>query len=385
VSTVGDQMQAVAIAWHIYVLTGSALQLGLVGATRAIPFLLLTLIGGALADVMDRRHLLLWVQMVRISSSAWLIVATLTGHESALTLYAVTFLNGAAQAFDGPARQALVTNVVPAEELASAYNLTTLLRQLATIFGPGIGGVLIGTVGLGWTYLANGVSFLVLTFAVLAMRAVVREAPTQRTSWALVVGGLQYAAAQPLVLWPLLIDFTTRAIGTSRGLLPIFAKDIFLVGPEGLGWMNAALSGGAVLGSLFLGARGRIKRPLPIMLCAYSAEVLCLVSLGLSRVFWVAIIILMCQGVANVFGEVPRVTMVQLSTPDELRGRVSALAWMFTAGGPQLGQLSSGALASEFGAPGAAVIGGSAAFLTVMIFGLPLLRRRNDPIAAVAT
>src|SRR6266571_884928 len=208
VSTVGDQMQVVAIAWHVYVLTGSALQLGLVGAARAVPFLALTLVGGAVADVTDRRRVLLWVQGLRMVTSGWLIFETMTGAGSVLTLYVVTFAMGAAQAFEGPARQALVTNVVPADELANAYTLNTLLRQGALIAGPGIGGLLIGGVGLGWTYIANGLSFLVLSAAVLAMRPVPRTPSESRTNWDLVMGGLRYAVAQPLVLWPLIIDFS---------------------------------------------------------------------------------------------------------------------------------------------------------------------------------
>src|SRR5262249_42663193 len=159
--------------------------------------------------------------------------------------------------------------------------------------------------------------------------------------------------------------------GNSRALLPIFAKDVFLTGPQGLGWMNAALSGGAVLGGLFLSARGRTQRPVPMMLAGYCGEALGLFCLGLSHYFWLAVVALTGTGLANVMAEVPRVTLVQLSTPDELRGRVSALAWMFTAGGPQLGQLEEGAMASLLGAPGAAVVGGSAAFLSVLLFGLP--------------
>jgi MFS family permease len=377
VSTVGDQMQVVAIAWHVYVLTGSALQLGLVGAARAIPFLALTLIGGALADVLDRRQVLLWVQLLRVSTSAWLIFETMTGAGNVLTLYVVTFATGAAQAFEGPARQALVTNVVPPDELANAYTLNTLLRQMALILGPGIGGLLIGGVGLGWTYVANGLSFLVLTGAVIAMRPVPRAVSGARTTWDLVMGGLRYAAAQPLVLYPLIIDFTTRALGSSRGLLPIFAKDIFAVGPEGLGWLNAAVSGGAVFGGLLLGARGAVKRPVPLLLAAYGAEALGLVCVGLSSSFYVALAALFGMGVANVMAEVPRITMVQLSTPDELRGRVSALSWMFTAGGPQLGQVDSGILASALGAPGASIAGGLAAFMSVVLFSGPLIKRRD--------
>jgi hypothetical protein len=386
VSSVGDQIQVVAIAWHIYVLTGSPLQLGLVGLARAVPYLSLTLIGGAVADTVDRKRLLLITQTFQMVTSAWLIVATMTGEVSQFTLYAVTFLSGAAQAFDLPPRQALTTNVVPREELANAFTLSTLLRQTSTVVGPGVGGVLIATVGLGWSYAANGISFLVLTVAVLAMGPVQAAARQEGSRWELVLGGLRYALRQPLVLWPLLMDFSTRALGSARGLLPIYAKDVFLVGPQGLGWLNAALSFGAVAGGLVLGARGRPKQPVTLMMCAYGAEAIGLVCLGLSPIFQVALGVLFCMGVANVLAEVPRVTMVQLSTPDELRGRVSSLTYMFTYGGPQIGQMDSGAVASVVGAPGAAIIGGILGILAVLGLSVPLrghqkLADQQAPIA----
>jgi len=385
VSTVGDQIQVVAISWHIYVLTGSPLQLGLVGVVRAVPFLVLTLIGGAIADTVDRRKVLLATQGFQMAVSAWLVIETFAGTASELTLYAVTFLTGAAQAFDIPTRQALVTNVVPEDELAGAYNLNTLLRQVSMILGPGVGGVLIGQVGLGWSYAANGISFLLLMGSVLAMRPV-PVAGGRRTTWDMVVGGLNYALRQPLVRGPLIVDFLTRSLGSSRGLLPIFAKDVFNAGPEGLGLLNSALSIGAVAGGLALGARGTIRRPVPVMLAGYAAEAIGLVCLGLAPAFGMAIVALFGMGIANVVGEVPRVTLVQLSTPNELRGRVSALAYMFTYGGPQFGQLDSGALAEAFGPNPAAVIGGLLALAAVAIFGAPLLRKTTpNTEPAVAT
>jgi len=373
----------VAIAWHIYVLTGSALQLGLVGVARAVPYLSLNLIGGAVADTIDRKRLLIYTQTFQMATSAWLIVSTMTGGANELTLYAVTFLSGAAQAFDLPPRQALTTNVVPADELANALTLNTLLRQTSSIVGPAIGGVLIATVGLGWSYTANGISFVALTVGVLLMRPVRITRTNRASTWELVVGGLKYAMSQPLVRWPLLLDFTTRGLGNARGLLPIFAKDVFDVGPVGLGWLNAALAFGAVAGGLVLGARGQPKHPVPLMLGAYAAEAIGLIGVGLSPTFWLALVLLGLMGIANVLGEVPRITLVQLSTPDELRGRVSALAYMFTYGGPQLGQLESGAVASFAGAPIAAVVGGTAAILAVFGFSLPL-RQHMRPAEAPA-
>ena len=223
ISVVGDQIQVVAIAWHIYVLTGSALQLGLVGLARAVPYMTLTMVGGAVADSMDRRRMLVWTQAFQMIVSGWLVYATFSGNVNAGILYVVTFLGGAAQAFDQPARGALVPNVIPPEELSNGFAMMTLLRNTTMIIGPGIGGVLIATVGLSWSYAANGISFLGLMAAVLLMTPIRLRAAASGSNWDKVVGGLRFALAQPLVLMPLLIDFATRISGGSRALLPILS------------------------------------------------------------------------------------------------------------------------------------------------------------------
>jgi predicted MFS family arabinose efflux permease len=377
VSAIGDQIQTVAIAWHIYTLTGSALQLGLIGIARLVPFLCLTMLGGAVADVADRKRLLLCTQAFQIATSTWLVFETLTGSVGAFTLYAVTLLSGAALAFDSPGRQALLPNMVPAEELPSALTLNTLLRQSAQIVGPGIGGVLMATVGLGWTYAANAISFLALMGALLAMGPIPGVLASRRVTWELFVGGLQHVAREPLARWPLAIDLVTRGVGNSRALLPIFAKDVFAVGPQGLGVMNATLSLGAVAGGLLLGVRRPSQRPVRLLVAAYGAEAVAVFSLGLSPTFAVALIPLFCAGVANVLSEVPVTTMIQLATPDQLRGRVSAFSNMVMYSGPSMGQMEGGAVASVLGAPGAAMFGGCAALAAVALLSLPLFRHRE--------
>ena len=377
ISTVGDQIQSVSIGWQMYVITGSPLQLGLVSAVRAVPFIVLSMFGGAVADAVDRRRMLFITQGVSMSIAVWLVAATILGRVDAITLYAATFLGGAAQAFDQPARQALVVNTVPAEELSNAFTVNTLLRQVTLIFGPAVGGLIIGAFGLGWSYGANAISFLALMSAVVLMRPVQVVRAVVGSNWERVVGGLRFGLAQPMVLVPLLVDFVTRCVGARRGLLVIFAHDVFRVGPQGLGWLNTADSLGAVAGGLVLGGVGsRLGRPVLVMMLAYAAEGLAVLGLGLSPSFYVALPVLFAAGVANVVAEVPRLTIVQLVTPDEMRGRVSALSGLFTNGGPQLGQLEAGAVASAVGAPLAATIGGSLMVIATLIFAVqPVMRR----------
>jgi MFS family permease len=377
ISVIGDQMQSIGIAWHAYVLTQSPLQLGLLGLCRAAPFMGLSFFGGALADSMDRKRLLILTQSVQMVITAGLVVATASGHVTIWLLYIVTFLGGGASAFDSPARQAIVPNLVPRPEMAGAMTFQTLLRRTAMIVGPGAGGLIIGRFGLTWTYFANAVSFLAVVAAVLVLAPI----PTMRAAaapyWQRLTAGLQFARREPLVIWPMLMDFMTRGCGSTNTLLPVFAGSVFFVGAEGLGLLSASLSAGALLTGLVMSSLPTVRHPLAWMMAAYAAEGLCFAGLGFSRTFGVAIVALFMKGVANLIGEVLRLTVMQLKTPDEVRGRVTALSGIFDVGGPQIGGLDSGAIAEVIGPVGAAITGGLASASIAIAFAFaPGLRER---------
>src|SRR5581483_7437762 len=301
-----------------------------------------------------------------------LMITTATGRVNVALLYGVTFMSGAAMAFDTPARQAIVPNVVPRRELAAALTLMALMRQVSFIAGPGIGGLVIARFGLAPDYLGNALSFLAVVIAVVMLKPIPRV-PLEGVSsnWDRLLGGVRFARRQPLVLLPMLLDFFTRLACNSRGLLPIFARDIFLTGAEGFGWLNSALSGGAVLGGLLLGRARQAKHPIALMACAYLTEGLFIAGMAVAPTFGLAIVALVLVGIANVYGEVLRNTVLQLKTPDELRGRVTALSNIFDSGGPQLGQVRAGAVANVIGPVGSAVWGGLAA--TAIAIGFVLL------------
>lgn len=377
VSSIGDQMQTIGIAWHAYVLTNSPLQLGLLGLARAIPFMFFSLIGGALADSMDRKRLLILTQACQMALTGGLVLATVTNQVTIWLLYAVTFLGGAASAFDSPARQAIIPNLVPREEVAGAMTLLTLLRRTAMIVGPGVGGLVIGRFGLGWNYFGNALSFLAVVVAVLLLGPVPQIQAPRGSNWQKLTAGLSFARREPLVIVPMLMDFVTRGCGSTNTLLPIFAKDVFLAGAEGFGVLSAAMSAGALAAGLALGSMRPVRRPLVVMMAAYASEGLFFAAVGLSGTFTVALVALFLKGVANVIGEVLRVTVMQLQTPDEVRGRVTALSGIFDVGGPQIGGLDSGVVADFFGPVAAAVGGGVAgAALAVGFAFVPGLRQR---------
>jgi len=376
ISTIGDQMQSVAIAWQIFVLTDSSLHVGLVGLSRVVPFLLLSFIGGAVADIVSRKKLILVTQSILMASTIALVLATAAGTVTPGFIYAISVISGAASAFDGPARQSILPNLVPRTELANAMTLHTILRQTATIIGPGIGGIVIGLFGLAATYAINVGSFLAVILALILMSVVPAPKRGSVKGWDTVLGGLRYVRGEPLVLAPLLLDFVVTCLRSYRSVLPVFARDILAVGPQGLGLLHSAGSVGALATGITMGAIGDIKHKFAVMILAYASQGLFLIGFGLSSTFWISLLMLAGYGVGNVVSEVMRNTIVQLKTPDNLRGRVSALSSMFTSGGPQLGQVQMGAVASLLGPIGATIVGGIGVILACAGFATtPAMRR----------
>ncbi|HEX9879691.1 MAG TPA: MFS transporter [Candidatus Binatia bacterium] len=385
VSTMGDQMQTVAIGWHIFILTDSSLQVGLVGLSRVIPFLLLSFIGGAMADRVSRKRLILCTQSVLMLTTVSLTAATVTGLVTPGFIYIVSVISGAATAFDGPARQSILPNLVPRNEVSNALTLQSLLRNTAQILGPSVGGVVIGMFGLGWTYGVNVATFLGVITALLLMSVV--PAPKGRASrgWDAVLGGFYFVRNEPLILLAILLDFCVTLLRSYRVLLPVFVRDVLVLGPEALGALHSAGAIGALGGAAVLGSIGDMRHKIALMIGAYAIQGVFLIGFGFSGTLPMAFLMLAGFGIGNVVSEVLRNTYVQLRTPDELRGRVTALGAMFTAGGPQLGQVNLGALASLYGPIPAAFLGGTGAVLVCVGFALlpPMRRGMKDERAGI--
>ncbi len=376
VSTMGDQMQTVAIGWHIFTLTDSTLQVGLVGLFRVVPFLLLSFIGGALADRVSRKKLILATQSVLMLPTLALAIGTATGMVTPGFIYVVSAISGAASAFDAPARQSILPNLVPRNELANALTLNSINRQTATVAGPGLGGLVIGFLGLAPTYAINVATFMAVILALLLMSVIPAPRRGAGRRWDDVLGGFHFVRKEPLVLLPLTVDLVVTLMRSYRVLLPVFVRDVLGLGPEALGLLHSAGSVGALAGAAVLGAIGDIRHKIAVMLLAYAAQGVFLIGFAFSPTLPISFLMLMGYGVGNVVSEVMRVTLVQLRTPDDLRGRVTALASMFTSGGPQLGQVNLGALATLLGPVGAAILGGSGVVLACAGFALlPPLRR----------
>jgi MFS family permease len=359
ISGIGSQLTSVAMAWQIYEMTNSPLQLGITGLFRAAPIILFSLTGGWLADRMDRRRLLIVTQIVAMLLSLVLAVLTDSGRVKVWHIYAVTFLSTAVMTFDQPARSAMIPSLVPREHLATAFALNITLRQAAFLAGPFIGGVLIAWAGLSWSYYIDAASFLGVIVCLFYMR--VRQSdkpPVREPALKSMQEGFSFVWDNSAILGLLVMDTCVSFFGAYRAMMPVFARDILGVGPTGLGVLLGAPALGALIGSsVVMGWSGLSRKPrliIPITLC-YTFG---LVLFGLSHWFALSFAIALILGAVDSIGETLRMTIIQLLTPDELRGRVQGLVHVFVIGGPFMGHAQIGLMASAFGAPGAVVAGG---------------------------
>jgi MFS family permease len=381
ISITGSQMQIVAVDWHIYELLrgqvysisllgwkidlqAEALGLGSLGLVRILPIIIFGLLGGMLADTRDRRRLMMWTQAAAALISTLLAVITLTGHETVALIYLLTAAGGAAIAFDNPARQALVPNLVPREHLTNAVSLNTLLWQIATIVGPALAGLLVGMLNIGLVYALNALSFGAVLTALWLMHyrgQVVTE--NKGLKWSALIEGLRFTYRSRLIWSTMLLDFFATFFSSARTMLPIVASDILGVGVLGYGLLATAQPVGAVLAGAILALRRDIYRQGVVLLTSVAVYGLATVLFGLSTVFFLSYLLFGLTGAGDTISTVIRGTLRQMMTPDNLRGRMTGVNMIFFMGGPQLGELEAGLVAAVFGAPFAIVTGGLATIL----------------------
>jgi MFS family permease len=364
VSFSGTMMQSAAILWHVSLLVPEdrkALALGMVGLVRIVPIITFSLVSGVVADVLDRRKLMLVTQGVMATFAGALALLTFRGLNVIWPIYLLAALGSAAAAFDGPARQSLVPNLVPREHLANAIGLTTIMMQLASVAGPSLAGVVIAALGVAWAYLFNAVSFLVVIAALLLMRNVRAAGAAQPTeiSFKAAIEGLHFVFSAAMIRSTMLLDFFATFFSSATALLPIFAQDILHVGAHGYGWLYAAPSVGALAASGgMVRLVDRIHRRGRVLLWAVAAYGAATVVFGVSRSFWLTFACLALTGAADTVSMVLRNIIRQMTTPDRLRGRMTSVNMIFFMGGPQLGELEAGLVANWFGAPLSVVSGG---------------------------
>jgi MFS family permease len=411
ISTTGTQMQSVALHWHVYLLTHSPLALGMVGLTRVIPVIVFSLWGGIVADRADRKKVMFATQASMAVLSAALAALTFAGRETVLGLYTLNALLAAASAFDNPARQALIPRLVPREHLPGALSLNLTMFQAALIIGPGLAGLLIaghGAVGapahlagagagqetaiLALIYALNALSFVAVLFALMTMRtsgAVVVEGGAHEPPLAALRAGLRFVLTTPIMVWTMGLDFLATFFAGSMSLLPIIADQVLHVGAAGYGWLVAAPAVGALLGSLYTSVWPLARRQGVVLLWSVAAYGVATIVYGLSRSFVLTLIALAGTGLADLVSTVVRQTLRQLLTPDHLRGRMTSVSMIFFMGGPQLGEMEAGLVASLFasavtGVTVSVVSGGLATVVitAVVAAATPLVRRYEPPRSA---
>jgi MFS family permease len=376
-SSVGSQFTQVAMAWQIYELTDSPLQIGLIGLARAAPQMIVLLFGGLLADAMNRRKLMMVTQASLFFVSSALALLTLAGRVTPLKLYGVTMLLALFSSLEVPSRQSIVTNLVPADHLSRALAIYSTQRQVATIAGPSIAGIVLAVGGPAVCYAVDAISWLVM----LASLTLIRTELPERGGWRTITlsslsEGFRFVWVHPVIFPFLMMDFGANIFGTMRSLFPIYARDILAVGPKGLGLLYAASAAGALIGAFGYGLWGPVRQAGRWILVGVTIYGLCLLLFATSHFFWLSVLLLVGSGIGDTISAVLRATINQLSTPDELRGRMASINSIFTNSGPQLGQFQVGALAAVIGAEFASMTGALVILLIVAVLaiGFPQVR-----------
>ena len=367
-----------SIAWHVYSLTHSAFHLGMIGLVQFVPALLLTLVGGVVADTYDRKRVINLAQLVTLSAGALLWVATGRGDVSVQTLYVTVFCISCALAFETPARMALLPSLIPREIFPRAVTLSSTNQALAFATGPALGGLVIAAAGVRAAYAAYVVLLALAFISMFMLRAGERgSGPRRGISLSAIAEGLAFVWSKPVVLGCMTLDMFAVIFGGASALLPIFANDILGVGARGYGLLTSSLEIGALAMSLMLILRKPVRRAGRVLLLTVAVFGLTTVVFGLSRSFPLSVAAYMLAGMADQVSVVMRSTAIQLSTPDELRGRVSAVSMVFIGASNQLGAVESGLVASFTSATFAVVSGGLGCLLVVawVAWRLPALRR----------
>lgn len=393
ISLAGSNMQLAAIHWHIRELTGEPdpLALGGIGLARILPVIVFSLVGGAVADTLNRRRILFSTQGILALQALVLALLTFSDDISIWIIYLLTAVQAAVVAFDLPARQAMVPNLVPREDLPSAFSLSSIAFNAGAMAGPVLGSLVIEHFGLGWVYLINAVSFL----AVILALALIGHVPQEKThangvNLGAVWDGVKFIFSQKLILSTMVMDFIATFFASANTMMPIVARDILRVGVMEYGWLTMAQSVGSVIAGLVVSQVKRINRQGWLFLGAVVVFGAATILFGLTRSLVVALTALFVIGAADAVSTIIRNTIRQLATPDHIRGRMTSVNQIFFLGGPQLGEVEAGIVAALFGVPFAIVSGGIGCILGVFIvvWKWPLLSRYDghepQPVPAMA-
>jgi MFS family permease len=384
-ASLSSLMLGVAVGWHVYDLTHSAFALGMVGLAQFLPALLLALPGGLAADRFERRTILLLGSSLQVVVALLLLAVSLVPGAGAGWIFSIVALVGVGQAFLGAASQSLVPFLVSKEEFPRAVAWSSSTFEIATIAGPAIGGFLYAF-GPACVYAVSAGCYACSVLLISRIRVHLRVAAPAKPGFEGILTGLRFVFSRPTILGAISLDLFAVLFGGATALLPIYARDILGVGPWGLGLLRSAPAVGAAAVAFVLAQRPLARRAGARMLICVALFGCLTVVFGLSRSFLLSLAALAGLGAADMVSVVVRQTLVQINTPDDKRGRVSAVSTLFVGASNQLGEFESGVTAALLGAVPAAVLGGIGTIVVVIIWALifpPL--RKVDRLDAVPT
>ena len=371
VSVIGTQVTAVAIPLQVYAQTKSAAAVGLVGVAGLVPLIVLGLYGGAVADAVDRRRLVLLTTAAQALLSAVLLAQAAAGVHWTWLLYVIVACQAGLFALDSPARQAFVPRLVPAELLPAANALRQVEFNVGLTAGPLLAGFLVATSGFSLAYGLDAVSFAASMWAVASLPSMAPEGGGRKAGFASVVEGLRFLMTRRVLLLTFVVDIIAMVFGMPRALFAPLSDHVFHGGPSTAGALYSALAAGALLGALFGGWFGRVHRQGLAVAIAIVGWGVCILLFGLTSHLWLALLLLAGAGAADMVSAVFRTAILQTAAPDAMRGRLGGVFIVVVAGGPRLGDARSGGSASLFGLQEAVVMGGVLVIvLTVLVAAL---------------
>ena len=381
VSNAGTQMQTVAISWQLYEMTGSPFILALLGASRILPIILFSLIGGAIVDAHNRKKILYVTQTAQALVALAQGILTITGEANPVNLLILNAMLIAIYSLDGPARSAFMPSLVKREHYGNAVSLHVIGYNISTVAGPAIAGFIIAYAGVGTVYIVDAVTYLVLLLALLGIRAHGRiEGIRQPANIQGIIEGIQFVKSKTLIWSTMLLDFFATLFAEATILLPIFAKDILHIGPELLGFLYAAPFVGATLVGVTAASIGKRLHTGAVLLWSIVVYAVGTIIFGVSTHYTLSLLALIIVGAGDGMSAIIRNIARQLATPDHIRGRMVAINQIFFTGGPRLGEVEAGIVAGIFSAPISVVIGGIGTLAVVLIMSLtiPALRTYRE-------
>ncbi|GGO68052.1 MFS transporter [Nonomuraea cavernae] len=377
VSHAGLAVTVVAVSQQVWELTHSSLWVGLLGLANLIPLVVFGLWGGAIADAVDRRRLLIVGSLIAWASTLFILAQALLGLDNVYVLLGAVALGATGFAITSPARGAIIPRLLSPEQVPAANALNSLVYSMGAVVGPMIGGVVLAVAGFAAAYAVDALLFSASLYAALRLPALPPLGEVARPGARAVLEGLRFILASPVLLMSFVVDIIAMVLAMPKALFPELVAERFGGSPIALGWLNSAMAIGSVAGAVFSGWVGRVSRQGLALVVVIAVWGLAVAAAGLAQALWLVVAFMAVGGAADVVSSVWRQSILQLYAPDEMRGRMQGAFMVVVAGGPRLGDLRAGASAVAFGVTGAWVGGGLACAAVVLAVGLSVTRFRE--------